>query len=54
MEAVVGDWYVEVKGKERIFRVSYDNTFDEPVGGAKPDGRPAHWYGRRTNPQLWC
>ena len=33
MEAVVGDWYVEVKGKERHFRVSYANTFDEPVGG---------------------
>ena len=33
MEAVVGDWYVEIKGKERHFRVSYANTFDEPVGG---------------------
>jgi len=33
MEAVVGDWYVEVKGKERHFRVSYANTFGEPVGG---------------------
>ena len=33
MEAVVGDWYVEVNGKERHFRVSYVNTFDEPVGG---------------------
>lgn len=33
MESVVGDWYVEVKGKERHFRVSYANTFDEPVGG---------------------
>lgn len=33
MEAVVGDWYVEVKTKERHFRVDYANTFDEPVGG---------------------
>ncbi len=33
MEAVVGDWYVEVKGKERHFRVNYINTFDEPIGG---------------------
>jgi len=33
MESVVGDWYVEVKGKERHFIVSYANTFDEPVGG---------------------
>jgi hypothetical protein len=31
MEAVVGDWYIELKGKERHFRVSYANTFDEPV-----------------------
>ena len=33
MGAVMGDWYVEVDGKERHFRVSYANTFDEPVGG---------------------
>ena len=33
MESIVGDWYVEIKGKERHFRVSYANTFDEPVGG---------------------
>lgn len=33
MEAIVGDWTVEIKGKERHFRVSYANTFDEPVGG---------------------
>jgi len=33
MEAVIGDWFVEVKGKERHFRVTYTNTFDEPVGG---------------------
>jgi hypothetical protein len=33
MEAVICDWYVEVKGKEHHFRVSYANTFNEPVGG---------------------
>ena len=33
MEAVVGDWYVAINSKERHFRVSYANTFDEPVGG---------------------
>jgi len=33
MEAVVGDWYFELKGKELHCRVSYANTFDEPVGG---------------------
>jgi len=33
MEAVLGDWHVEVGGRERHFRVSYANTFDEPVGG---------------------
>lgn len=33
IESVVGDWHVEVKGKERHFRVSNTNTFDEPVGG---------------------
>jgi hypothetical protein len=33
MEAMVGDWTIEIKGKERQFRVSYTNTFDEPVGG---------------------
>jgi hypothetical protein len=33
MRAVVGDWHVEVGGRERVFRVSYANTFDEPVGG---------------------
>ena len=33
MESVVGDWYVEIFGKERHFRVRYANTFDEPVGG---------------------
>jgi len=33
MESVVGDWYVEIKGKECRFKVNYANTFDEPVGG---------------------
>ena len=33
MESVVGDWTVEIQGRERQFRVSYGNTFDEPVGG---------------------
>jgi hypothetical protein len=33
MKAVLDDWDVEVNGRERRFRVSYANTFDEPVGG---------------------
>jgi hypothetical protein len=33
MRAAVGDWHVEVGGRERSFRVTYANTFDEPVGG---------------------
>ena len=33
MEAVIGDWDVEVQGRERHFHVTYANTFDEPVGG---------------------
>lgn len=33
MESVVGDWDVEVQDRERHFRVTYANTFDEPVGG---------------------
>lgn len=33
MKSVIGDWDVEVGGHERKFRVSYANTFDEPVGG---------------------
>lgn len=33
MKSVIGDWNVEVDGHERKFRVSYANTFDEPVGG---------------------
>ena len=28
MDAVVGDWYVEIKGKEGHFRVDYANTFN--------------------------
>ena len=33
MKCVIGDWVVETGGHERRFRVSYANTFDEPVGG---------------------
>jgi hypothetical protein len=33
MKSVIGDWIVETGGHERRFRVSYANTFDEPVGG---------------------
>ena len=33
MESVIGDWDVEVQGRERHFRITYANTFDEPVGG---------------------
>ncbi|MFC1879345.1 hypothetical protein ACFLZW_05480 [Chloroflexota bacterium] len=33
MEAVIGDWAVDVQGRQRHFRVTYANTFDEPVGG---------------------
>jgi hypothetical protein len=33
MEAVVGDWYVEVNGKECHYCVSYANIYNEPVGG---------------------
>lgn len=33
MESVVGDWTVEIKGKECRFRASYVNTFAEPIGG---------------------
>ena len=32
MDSIVGDWYVEFKEKENHFRVSYANTYDEPVG----------------------
>jgi hypothetical protein len=33
MKSVVGEWRVELGGNERLFRVTYANTFDEPVGG---------------------
>ena len=33
MRAAVGQWHVEIGGRERAFRVTYANTFDEPVGG---------------------
>ncbi|NDJ86410.1 MAG: ParM/StbA family protein [Chloroflexi bacterium] len=33
MESAVGDWTVEMSGRERRFRVTYVNTFEEPVGG---------------------
>ncbi len=33
MKSVIGDWNVEMHGHERKFRVTYANTFDEPVGG---------------------
>ncbi len=33
MESVIGDWDVEILGRLRHFRVTYANTFDEPVGG---------------------
>ena len=33
MQAVIGNWQVEVGGHERSFRISYANTFDEPLGG---------------------
>jgi hypothetical protein len=33
MKAVIGDWQVEIGENERQFKVTYANTFDEPVGG---------------------
>ena len=33
MEAVFGDWDLEVQGRNCHFSVTYANTFDEPVGG---------------------
>ena len=33
MKAVIGEWKVETKEGEHTFRVTYANTFDEPVGG---------------------
>ncbi|MGB6679796.1 MAG: ParM/StbA family protein [Candidatus Bathyarchaeia archaeon] len=33
MESVIGEWEVEIQGRACHFRVTYANTFDEPVGG---------------------
>jgi len=33
IESVIGDWTINIKGKERLFRVSYANTFVDPAGG---------------------
>lgn len=33
MRAAVSEWRVHLGGRERLFRVTYANTFDEPVGG---------------------
>ena len=33
MESVIGEWEVEIQGRACHFRVTYTNTFDEPVGG---------------------
>jgi hypothetical protein len=33
LKAVIGDWEVEVNKQVSNFKVSYANTFDEPVGG---------------------
>lgn len=33
MHSVIGDWEIEICGKEKKFKVVYVNTFDEPVGG---------------------
>jgi len=33
MQAAIGDWVVETGGQKKVFRVSYANTFDEPIGG---------------------
>ena len=33
MKAVVGEWHVEIGKKDCYFKVTYTNTFDEPVGG---------------------
>jgi len=33
MEAIIGEWEVEVKQSKVNFRATYVNTFDEPVGG---------------------
>ena len=33
MESVIGEWEVEIQDRACHFRVTYANTFDEPVGG---------------------
>jgi hypothetical protein len=33
MRSVLSDWQVEIGDRESNFRVTYANTFDEPVGG---------------------
>jgi hypothetical protein len=33
MKAVIGDWDVEIGKRSCRFKVTYTNTFDEPVGG---------------------
>ena len=33
MKSVIGEWTIEMDGHERRFKVTYANTFDEPVGG---------------------
>ncbi len=33
MRAAVGHWHIEVGSKERAFKITYANTFDEPAGG---------------------
>jgi len=33
MKSVIGEWHVEIGKGERLFKVVYANTFDEPVGG---------------------
>jgi hypothetical protein len=33
MQSAIGNWHVELGEREHAFRVTYANTFDEPVGG---------------------
>ncbi len=33
MKSVIGDWEVEIQGRVLHFRITYANTFDEPMGG---------------------
>lgn len=54
MKAVIGDWDVEIGKRSCHFKVTYANTFDEPVGGLMnvlltEDGQhlPAHLPQRR-------